>query len=206
MRFWELTWEFLQAGGPVMLPLLLLSLWLWALILFKMRWLAAISHPVPLSRALVCLKQKNPPPPGADPRSQALRCFFQKRCGELLVDLRLWEVEIRKQVPELERYVPCILVLAAAAPLLGLLGTVTGMIGTFDVIRVFGTGNARAMAAGISEALITTQSGLLVALPGLVFGFVLRRRIKKEALSLKRFGQGVARWLRTEEEASPCCR
>jgi hypothetical protein len=56
-------------------------------------------------------------------------------------------------------------VLAAVAPLLGLLGTVTGMIATFDVLAVFGTGNAKAMAGGISEALITTQTGLLVALP-----------------------------------------
>jgi biopolymer transport protein ExbB len=59
---------------------------------------------------------------------------------------------------------------------LGLLGTVTGMIATFDVLSVFGTGNAKAMAGGISEALITTQTGLLVAIPGLYMkGFLDRR-------------------------------
>jgi biopolymer transport protein ExbB len=55
--------------------------------------------------------------------------------------------------------------MAAAAPLLGLLGTVTGMVATFDVITLYGNQNPVLMADGISEALITTQSGLLVAFP-----------------------------------------
>jgi biopolymer transport protein ExbB len=58
-------------------------------------------------------------------------------------------------------------VLAAMAPLMGLLGTVTGMITTFDILAIFGTGNVKAMAGGISESLITTQTGLIVAIPGL---------------------------------------
>ena len=66
-------------------------------------------------------------------------------------------------------------ILAAIAPLLGLLGTVLGMIETFDVIAMFGTGNARAMAGGISVALITTQTGLLVAIPGLLMSNRLGR-------------------------------
>ncbi|WP_291327545.1 MotA/TolQ/ExbB proton channel family protein [Desulfovibrio sp. UCD-KL4C] len=70
-------------------------------------------------------------------------------------------------------YIGTILLLAAAAPLLGLLGTVSGMISSFDVIAQFGTGNARALASGISEALITTQSGLVAAIPGMLLGGVL---------------------------------
>lgn len=66
--------------------------------------------------------------------------------------------------------------LAAIAPLLGLLGTVTGMIDTFHVITLHGTGDPRMMSGGISEALITTQTGLLVAIPGLYMkGFLDRR-------------------------------
>jgi len=80
------------------------------------------------------------------------------------------------QAVTIDRHIRTILILAGAAPLLGLLGTVNGMITTFDVISVFGTGNARAMAAGISEALFTTQAGLVVAVPGLLTGVILERR------------------------------
>ena len=59
--------------------------------------------------------------------------------------------------------------LTAILPLLGLLGTVSGMIKVFDVITVFGTGNTRGMAAGISEALVTTMAGLFTALSGIYF-------------------------------------
>ena len=59
--------------------------------------------------------------------------------------------------------------LVAILPLLGLLGTVSGMIKVFDVITVFGTGNTRGMASGISEALVTTMAGLFTALSGLYF-------------------------------------
>jgi biopolymer transport protein ExbB len=79
----------------------------------------------------------------------------------------------------MDDYLGFIGALAAVAPLMGLLGTVIGMIVTFDVISVFGTGNARAMAGGISEALITTQTGLLVAIPGLYMKGYLDRRAQK---------------------------
>ena len=82
--------------------------------------------------------------------------------------------------PRLTRFISVIAVLAAVSPLFGLLGTVTGMITTFDVITLFGTGNARAMAGGISEALVTTQSGLMVSIPGLLMGVMLHRRALRE--------------------------
>ncbi len=66
--------------------------------------------------------------------------------------------------------------LVAILPLLGLLGTVSGMIKVFDVITVFGTGNTRGMASGISEALVTTMAGLFTALSGLYFVSDLERR------------------------------
>jgi biopolymer transport protein ExbB len=67
-----------------------------------------------------------------------------------------------------------------ALPMLGLLGTVSGMIQTFDVMTVFGTGNARGMAGGISVALITTMGGLLTALSGLYFSTQLTQRAERE--------------------------
>lgn len=69
--------------------------------------------------------------------------------------------------------------LAGVAPLLGLLGTVNGMIQTFNVISLFGSGNAVLMADGISEALITTQTGLAIAFSLLLFHTLINNRVKK---------------------------
>lgn len=79
-----------------------------------------------------------------------------------------------RETPRLERFSSAILVFAAVAPLLGLLGTVTGMISTFDVITKFGTGDPRMLSGGISEALVTTQLGLIVAIPLLLVGNLLK--------------------------------
>jgi len=73
----------------------------------------------------------------------------------------------------LNRFGAIIMVIAAVAPLLGLLGTVTGMITTFDIITEFGTGDPKLLSGGISIALITTEIGLIVAIPALIFGNLL---------------------------------
>jgi biopolymer transport protein ExbB len=81
---------------------------------------------------------------------------------------------ILHEMPTLERFGSTILVFAAVAPLLGLLGTVTGMISTFDIITEFGTGDPKLLSGGISEALVTTQLGLIVAIPLLLLGNLLK--------------------------------
>jgi biopolymer transport protein ExbB len=73
----------------------------------------------------------------------------------------------------IDRFGAMILVFAAVAPLMGLLGTVTGMISTFDIITEHGTGDPKLLSQGISEALITTELGLIVAIPTLLFGNML---------------------------------
>lgn len=73
----------------------------------------------------------------------------------------------------LDRFGSMIIIIAAVAPLLGLLGTVTGMISTFDIITEFGTGDPKLLSGGISEALVTTELGLIVAIPALIFGNLL---------------------------------
>ncbi len=75
--------------------------------------------------------------------------------------------------------------LAAAAPLIGLLGTVTGMRATFDVITKFGFGNAAMLADGISESLLTTQSGLVIAFPIVLAHNVLKNRALKIEATLE---------------------
>ena len=71
---------------------------------------------------------------------------------------------------KIERFGTMILVFASVAPLMGLLGTVTGMISTFDIITQFGTGDPKMLSGGISEALVTTELGLVVAIPSLLLG------------------------------------
>ena len=72
---------------------------------------------------------------------------------------------ILREVPQLEKYHSIIKVFAAVAPLMGLLGTVVGMIVTFQALTLFGTGDPKIMAGGISQALVTTVLGLVVAIP-----------------------------------------
>ncbi len=74
---------------------------------------------------------------------------------------------------QLNRFGSLIMVIATVAPLLGLLGTVTGMISTFDIITEFGTGDPKLLSGGISIALVTTEVGLAVAIPALMFGNIL---------------------------------
>jgi len=80
--------------------------------------------------------------------------------------------------PGLESLLPFIALTAAAAPLLGLLGTVTGMISTFNMISLFGTGDPKTLSGGISEALITTEFGLYVAIPAVMAHAFLSRKAK----------------------------
>ena len=78
--------------------------------------------------------------------------------------------------PRVQRLLSFVATTAAVSPLLVLLGTVTGMINTFKLITIFGTGDARNLSSGISEALITTEFGLIVAIPALILHAVLSRR------------------------------
>lgn len=94
-------------------------------------------------------------------------------------------------VHEMERYLNTLGTVAAITPLIGLLGTVIGMIKVFTAIRLEGTGNAAVLAGGISEALITTAAGLTVAIPSLFFYRFFQRRVdelviymEQEALKL----------------------
>ncbi len=83
---------------------------------------------------------------------------------------------ILKELPRIERGLSTIAIMAAIAPLLGLLGTVTGMIETFTSITLFGTGDPKYMSSGISQALVTTELGLAVAIPVIVFHSYLTSR------------------------------
>ena len=102
-----------------------------------------------------------------------------------MVDEAMYE-ELLATQPKLESYLPVIQVTAATAPLMGLLGTVTGMIKTFKQITLFGTGDAKSLSEGISEALITTELGLIAAIPSLVLYAILSRKSKAILAEMER--------------------
>lgn len=120
---------------------------------------------------------KNLDQPGVNnPLGRVLRVYDPSRNEDVeTLELRLSEAVLR-EVPALERAQPIIKLLAAVAPLLGLLGTVTGMILTFQAITQFGTSDPKLMAGGISQALMTTVLGLVAAIPLLFANSLLTGR------------------------------
>jgi biopolymer transport protein ExbB len=173
--------DYLQTGGVVMLPLVGVSLIMWLLIMdraifFRRMHRRNMSHRTALSH----VRENRMPDPGQYSGAVSLLVarFIPARSGTPNLDRFILDETVMLLNRSLSDYLALIGVLAAVAPLLGLLGTVTGMIATFDVLSVFGTGNAKAMAGGISEALITTQTGLLVAIPGLYMKGFLERRAR----------------------------
>jgi biopolymer transport protein ExbB len=101
------------------------------------------------------------------------------------------EEKILTEQGKQERFLSIIGVLASIAPLLGLLGTVTGMISTFRAITIFGTGDPRMMSTGISEALVTTQAGLAIAIPLLLAHHFLKRRVVVLVEDMEACGMGI---------------
>ncbi len=114
----------------------------------------------------------------------------------LILEERLEAVLLRQRL-FCERRLPLLAVIATAAPLMGLLGTVIGMVRTFALITVFGTGNAGKLASGISEVLVTTELGLLVAIPTLIAHGILAQRVQKNLSLLERYALEFA----TQREA-----
>lgn len=183
-----------------MIPIAFVSLWLWFLIIEKTIWLiSARRNRMPLNDALEALDADKLDINSRSPRGAALSFFMKSRRATLRSDKLLWAAAVKRQLPGLNKYLTSITTLAASAPLLGLLGTVSGMVETFQVIGVYGTGNAQALASGIEEALITTQAGLLIAIPGLLAGQILRKRVRSLYQDLVAFHQAVDRWLERSE-------
>ena len=98
----------------------------------------------------------------------------------------LIEDEGRQQVRYLTRWLTGLETVAGVAPLLGLLGTVLGMIKVFNIIEQLGVGQAKALSGGISEALITTAAGLIIGIPALIFYNLLSARAENLILDIER--------------------
>ena len=101
----------------------------------------------------------------------------------------------RQEIPRLERYLGALGTIAGIAPLLGLLGTITGMIKVFSVIAALGVGHAQDLAEGISEALITTASGLPVAIFALVMYNYFSNKAEGIVLEMEKYSLGITKQL-----------
>jgi biopolymer transport protein ExbB len=182
--------EHIRQGGFWIYPILLLAAIALAATLFKWAQLAKIRQfgSAPVQHILEALEQRE----FATARREAAVIrhparailergitFVERAPDGSRDDLEeaLYEKYL-EATPGLQRGLPFVAIAAAAAPLLGLLGTVTGMIETFRLINVFGTGDAKSLASGISEALITTEFGLIVAIPALILHALLSRKVQ----------------------------
>ncbi|MBP6808020.1 MAG: MotA/TolQ/ExbB proton channel family protein [Chromatiaceae bacterium] len=109
----------------------------------------------------------------------------------------------RQVVANLERYLNTLGTIASVSPLLGLLGTVFGMIDIFTVIIDAGVGNPGVLAGGISEALLTTAAGLTVAIPSLMFHRYFNGRVNQFALAMEEEALNLVEVIKGEREALP---
>jgi biopolymer transport protein ExbB len=139
---------FLASGGPVLYGILAISIVLWILILDRYWFFSKESQKL------------------CDSHQQS---WHGLKSHDDWNALKIRSLIISKVAIEFERYRSTITLLVVICPLMGLLGTVTGMINVFDVMAVTGTGNARAMASGISMATVPTMAGMVVSLIGLYF-------------------------------------
>ena len=172
--------EYLDMGGWVMLPLTLLSLLLGLLVIERFLFYRELrGNDITPDTLIDQLKGRDAPHSSRRGiYSNLLQRFLSARELYGSLDIMVVEEITRGFIPELTKNLKIIGALTSAAPLLGLLGTVSGMITTFNVMNIFGTGNAKAMSGGISEALITTQFGLVVAIIGLYIGIILNRQAR----------------------------
>ena len=179
--------EHIQAGGIVMAPILGLGLFCLIVVIWKFLSLSKLNLNIqPVLKDVLGLIHK-----GDISEAEKKARGLGRPAGEVFCEAvhhhnasreHLEEIiheRVLSQIPFLESYLPFLAVSAAAAPLLGLLGTVTGMIHTFNMITIFGAGKAKLLSGGISEALITTEYGLIIAIPVLLAHAYLSRRVKR---------------------------
>ncbi|WP_417317016.1 MotA/TolQ/ExbB proton channel family protein [Emcibacter sp.] len=160
----ELVRDFMERGGPILTWIFLVILLIWGLVFERLVYFKTGHR-----------KQVNEVMGTWEARSERTSWFAHK----------IREAMISQVTMDLRGTIPLIKTLVAVCPLLGLLGTVTGMIEVFDVMAILGSGNVRAMAAGVSKATIPTMAGMVGALSGVFASSYLENRANKEAEMLE---------------------
>ena len=182
----ETLLEHIQKGGVVMIPIFTMAGF--ALLVALYKWLALLFQRKPskksVARLLEAVSRQD-----QDAAAEAVR-YVKGPAGRMLqagvehmneprelIEEVMYETVLTTRL-KLQSLLPFIAICAASAPLLGLLGTVTGIISTFKLITVFGSGDVKTLSGGISEALITTEFGLIVAIPSLLLHAFLSRKAR----------------------------
>ncbi len=202
----DTAWQTIASGGPVMIPLGLVALA--AIVLVAERFLYVLRagrHAGKAGRAVLAAchareyaqaEQAARQSPGLV--SRVLAACLKHRVEDAVVMEDAIQEALLHEVPRLERGLPAIGILGSVAPLLGLLGTVTGMIATFDAIAAVGSSEPRLMAGGISEALMTTAAGLVIAIPVLLLHGYLSGRSERLIADTERYAATLLNLLRDQ--------
>ena len=198
------TWqEHVEKGGPVGYAIIAMGALALLLALVKMLDFRALNVSIPANLAAIASAAYSGETDKAKAEAESAKPWMRAMLNEgsehasgdreLMEDHMVSIILHRK--PQLERFLPWLSVTAAVTPLMGLLGTVVGMIKTFTLITIFGSGDPKALSSGISEALVTTELGLVVAIPTLIIHGALlrlaRRRISAMELAATEFSKVV---------------
>lgn len=162
--WYEQTRDFLETGGPVMVLIVLVTMLMWILI-FERVFYFRIGHRQLVSQVMNHWRQR------------AERSSWNART--------IRDAMVSRVALAVEANLPLIKTLVALCPLLGLLGTVTGMVEVFEVMAFSGSGNPRSMAAGVSKATIPTMAGMVAALSGVLAATFLSRFATREVEHLR---------------------
>lgn len=192
-------WKLFVTGGYTMVPLFVCSVLALAVIIEKTVLLKAkkvispelvkavrnVHNPIGIDRLVeICNKQK-----GAF--SSIVRSVLTNRGAAKSVNQEQTEVEGKVQANNLERGLVVLEVIASIAPLLGLLGTVLGLVDVFHVVSKIGVGQTAAFSSGIAKALITTVVGLIIAIPSLVAYSYFSKKVSALVLEMEREATGL---------------
>jgi len=163
MEILDTLLDFLNSGGNVLWLILSMSIILWSLICERLFYFKLI-YPKLQHKLLDKWHESI--------NNNTRNAFYIRRC--ILSEAKI----------SMEKTISIIKMLIAICPMLGLLGTVTGMIQVFDVMAVTGNGSARSIAAGISQATISTMAGMVIALSGLYFHKLIEKNIYDKSRQL----------------------
>ena len=194
--------EYVYRGGVVMIPLLFICFILWTFIIERLIFFKKFySQDIDKESMLDILRYNK----NIDKLQQGIKSILTLEIVNIskkgIITPDIVDEAVLRIVHRLDTRLKIISLLSSIAPLLGLLGTTIGMVKTFFAIAVFGTGNVKSLASGISEALITTQTGLFIAIPGIYMSNFLNQR----AMRLKKRVSKTGMYIRSVFKKGMIC-